>query len=78
MNRGFAGAFDARTLLALSEARARCILTAAGEAPGTMAAVRGSEERVRALLAEHLRSGISNRRDEVSLRRRTDSVIPIA
>src|SRR5882672_1321360 len=31
-----------------------------------------------ALLADHLRSGISNRRDEVSLRRRTDSVIPIA
>ena len=31
-----------------------------------------------ALLAEHLRSGIANRRDEVSLRRRTDSVVPVA
>jgi DNA-binding transcriptional LysR family regulator len=31
-----------------------------------------------ALLADHLRSGISNRRDEVSLRRRTDSVVPVA
>lgn len=30
------------------------------------------------LLAEHLRSGISNRRDEVSSRRRTDSVVPAA
>jgi DNA-binding transcriptional LysR family regulator len=30
------------------------------------------------LLAGHLRSGISSRPDEVSLRRRTDSVIPIA
>ena len=30
------------------------------------------------LLAEHLRSGIANRRDEVSSRRRTDSVIPVA
>jgi len=31
-----------------------------------------------ALLADHLRSGIANPRDDVSLRRRTDSVIPIA
>jgi DNA-binding transcriptional LysR family regulator len=30
------------------------------------------------LLAYHLRTGISNRRDEVSLRRRTDSVVPVA
>lgn len=30
------------------------------------------------LLAEHLRSGISNRRNEVLSRRRTDSVIPVA
>ena len=30
------------------------------------------------LLADHLRSGISNRHDEVSLRRKTGSVIPIA
>jgi DNA-binding transcriptional LysR family regulator len=31
-----------------------------------------------ALLADHVRSGIANRRDEVSLRRRTDSVAPAA
>jgi len=31
-----------------------------------------------ALLADHLRTGISNRRDEVSLRRTTDSVIRVA
>ena len=30
------------------------------------------------LLAEHLRSGIANRRDEVLLRRRTDNLIPVA
>jgi DNA-binding transcriptional LysR family regulator len=31
-----------------------------------------------ALLADHLRTGISNRRDEVSLRRTTDSVVKVA
>jgi DNA-binding transcriptional LysR family regulator len=31
-----------------------------------------------ALLADHLRSGISSRRDEVPSRRRTDSVVPVA
>jgi acyl transferase domain-containing protein/NAD(P)H-dependent flavin oxidoreductase YrpB (nitropropane dioxygenase family)/short-subunit dehydrogenase/acyl carrier protein len=47
-----AGAFDDRTLLELSEARARCILEAARGAPGTMAAVRASAERVRAALGD--------------------------
>ena len=31
-----------------------------------------------ALLADHLRTGISNRRDEVSLRRTNDSVVRVA
>ncbi len=31
-----------------------------------------------ALLADHLRTGISNRRDEISLRRTTDSVVSVA
>ena len=47
-----AGAFDADTLIDLSEARARCILDAAGGDPGTMAAVRAPIARVREVLAE--------------------------
>jgi DNA-binding transcriptional LysR family regulator len=30
------------------------------------------------LLADHLRSGISNRRDEMPAKHRTDSVVPVA
>ena len=47
-----AGAFDAATLRSLSEARARCILDAANDAPGTMAAVRGPAAQVRAALGD--------------------------
>ncbi|MFT3924946.1 MAG: SDR family NAD(P)-dependent oxidoreductase [Myxococcales bacterium] len=47
-----AGAFDHETLIALSSARARCILAAAGEEPGSMAAVRAPLEQVQAALAE--------------------------
>lgn len=43
-------AFDADTLLSLSHARARCILDAAGEDPGTMAAVRATVDRVEEVL----------------------------
>lgn len=42
-----AGAIDAPTLIALSSARARCILDAAHGDPGTMAVVSASPERVR-------------------------------
>ncbi|MEM0963571.1 MAG: beta-ketoacyl synthase N-terminal-like domain-containing protein, partial [Bacteroidota bacterium] len=48
-----AGAFDAETLVAISEARAACILDAAGEDPGTMAAVAAPAEAVRAALEGH-------------------------
>ena len=46
-----AGAFDADTLVALSAARAACILDAAGTNAGAMAAVRASAERVQEALA---------------------------
>jgi acyl transferase domain-containing protein/NAD(P)H-dependent flavin oxidoreductase YrpB (nitropropane dioxygenase family)/NADP-dependent 3-hydroxy acid dehydrogenase YdfG/acyl carrier protein len=45
-----AGALDPAELLELSEARGRAILAAAGEDPGTMAAVTGSAAEVRAVL----------------------------
>lgn len=45
-----AGAIDPSALLPLSEARAKCILEAAGDDPGTMAAVSGSAEQVKKLL----------------------------
>jgi acyl transferase domain-containing protein len=48
-----AGAFNARTLLELSTARADAILSAAGEDPGTMAAVTGAADEVAAALADH-------------------------
>jgi acyl transferase domain-containing protein/NAD(P)H-dependent flavin oxidoreductase YrpB (nitropropane dioxygenase family) len=47
-----AGAFDAETLIALSSARARCVADAAGDAPGTMAAVRAGADQVRAVLGD--------------------------
>lgn len=47
----FAGALPKEALFSLSCARARCILDAAAGAPGTMAAVRGSAERVAPLVA---------------------------
>ncbi len=47
-----AGAFGEDDLMRLSEARADAILSAAGEDPGTMAAVAAPAERVRAALAE--------------------------
>ena len=45
-----AGAFDPLTLLDLSDARATAILSAAGEDPGTMAAVPGTASEVTAAL----------------------------
>ncbi|GAA3524933.1 type I polyketide synthase [Amycolatopsis ultiminotia] len=47
-----AGSFDAATLLHLSGARADAILDAAGEDPGTMAAVSATVEQVRAALGD--------------------------
>jgi acyl transferase domain-containing protein/NAD(P)H-dependent flavin oxidoreductase YrpB (nitropropane dioxygenase family)/NADP-dependent 3-hydroxy acid dehydrogenase YdfG len=55
-----AGAFDADSLLALSEARANCILEAAPGAPGTMAAVRASGEKVASALGENAGVVIAN------------------
>jgi acyl transferase domain-containing protein/NAD(P)H-dependent flavin oxidoreductase YrpB (nitropropane dioxygenase family) len=52
-----AGAFDPLTLLDLSDARATAILTAAGEDPGTMAAVPATASEVTAALAAHGLSG---------------------
>ncbi|GAA1710370.1 hypothetical protein GCM10009765_69610 [Fodinicola feengrottensis] len=46
-----AGAFDARTLLTLSSARADAILSAAGSDPGTMAAVAAGADEVRDVLS---------------------------
>ncbi|GGQ41565.1 polyketide synthase [Couchioplanes caeruleus subsp. azureus] len=46
-----AGAFDPATLLDLSRERAAAILAAAGDDPGTMAAVGGTAEQVTAALA---------------------------
>ncbi|MEV6597417.1 SDR family NAD(P)-dependent oxidoreductase [Actinoplanes sp. NPDC051346] len=46
-----AGAFDPATLLDLSRERAAAILAAAGDDPGTMAAVSGTAEQVGAALA---------------------------
>ncbi|MEV5822824.1 SDR family NAD(P)-dependent oxidoreductase [Micromonospora haikouensis] len=46
-----AGAFDAPTLMALSRERAASILGAAGEDPGTMAAVNASADDVAGVLA---------------------------
>jgi acyl transferase domain-containing protein/NAD(P)H-dependent flavin oxidoreductase YrpB (nitropropane dioxygenase family) len=48
-----AGAFDPLTLLELSDARASAILSAAGEDPGTMAAVPATASEVSAVLADH-------------------------
>ncbi|WP_199510502.1 type I polyketide synthase [Nucisporomicrobium flavum] len=46
-----AGAFDPATLLDLSRERAAAILAAAGDDPGTMAAVSGTAEQISAVLA---------------------------
>ncbi|WP_235826014.1 type I polyketide synthase, partial [Candidatus Frankia alpina] len=46
-----AGALDRADLVGLSEARAAAILAAAGDGPGTMAAVQAPVERVREVLA---------------------------
>ena len=48
-----AGAFDAASLLAASGARAAAILDAAGDDPGTMAAVAASSDQVQAVLEAH-------------------------
>ena len=48
-----AGAFDPVTLIELSDARATAILSAAGEDPGTMAAVNGTAGQITATLAGH-------------------------
>jgi acyl transferase domain-containing protein/NAD(P)H-dependent flavin oxidoreductase YrpB (nitropropane dioxygenase family)/NADP-dependent 3-hydroxy acid dehydrogenase YdfG/acyl carrier protein len=48
-----AGAFDPATLLDLSDARAAAMLSAAGEDPGTMAAVTGTAEQAAAVLDSH-------------------------
>ncbi|WP_306204815.1 SDR family NAD(P)-dependent oxidoreductase [Actinoplanes sp. RD1] len=47
-----AGAFDPATLLDLSRERAAAILAAAGDDPGTMAAVAADASRIREVLAE--------------------------
>ncbi len=47
-----AGALDPAELLELSEARGQAILTAVGADPGTMAAVTGTPEQVRAVLGD--------------------------
>ncbi|MGH3717375.1 MAG: SDR family oxidoreductase [Pseudonocardiaceae bacterium] len=47
-----AGALDPAELLELSEARGQAILAAAGADPGTMAAVAGAPEQVRAVLGD--------------------------
>ncbi len=63
-----AGAFDADTLIELSEARARCILAAAdarGGDPGTMAAVRANVADVRRWLAPDVVIANHNAPDEV-------------
>jgi len=46
-----AGAFDEAALVALSRARARCILDAAGDDPGTMAAVSAGADAVEQAVA---------------------------
>jgi acyl transferase domain-containing protein len=48
-----AGAFEPATLLGLSEKRAAAILSAAGDDPGTMAAVSATADEVAAALAGH-------------------------
>jgi acyl transferase domain-containing protein/NAD(P)H-dependent flavin oxidoreductase YrpB (nitropropane dioxygenase family) len=55
-----AGVFDEATLLRLSQVRAQCILDAAGDAPGTMAAVRGAIARVRNVLGKNGEVTIAN------------------
>ena len=52
-----AGAIPSGDLLGLGEARAAAILAAAGDDPGTMAAVRADEATVRAALAAILAAG---------------------
>ncbi|MGH3852760.1 MAG: SDR family NAD(P)-dependent oxidoreductase [Pseudonocardiaceae bacterium] len=47
-----AGALDPAQLPELSEARGRAILAAAGADPGTMAAITGTPERIRAVLGD--------------------------
>jgi acyl transferase domain-containing protein/NAD(P)H-dependent flavin oxidoreductase YrpB (nitropropane dioxygenase family) len=47
-----AGAFDPATLIDLSADRAAAILAAAGEDPGAMAAVSGTADQIRAVLAD--------------------------
>jgi acyl transferase domain-containing protein/NAD(P)H-dependent flavin oxidoreductase YrpB (nitropropane dioxygenase family) len=56
-----AGAFDPATLLELSRERAQAIVAAAGDDPGTMAAVSGTPERITEVLTA---AGLS---DEVTL-----------
>ena len=56
-----AGAFDFETLLALSEARAEAILAAAGDDPGTMAAVAATPEQIEPFLAAHEGVVLANR-----------------
>ncbi|MGK5440399.1 SDR family NAD(P)-dependent oxidoreductase [Micromonospora sp. URMC 105] len=48
-----AGVFGPETLVRLSDARAEAILAAAGDDPGTMAAVAAAPDRVRQALAGH-------------------------
>jgi acyl transferase domain-containing protein/NAD(P)H-dependent flavin oxidoreductase YrpB (nitropropane dioxygenase family) len=55
-----AGSIDARTLIALSSARARCILEAAQGEPGTMAAISASPERVREILGAAIDVTLAN------------------
>ncbi len=55
------GAFDARTLIALSEARAEQILAAAGDDPGAMAAVAAPVNAIDAALGDDAGVVVANR-----------------
>ncbi len=55
-----AGVFDRRTLIELSEARGRFIVQGAGEEPGTMAAIEGTEAEIREALKNHEGVQIAN------------------
>lgn len=55
-----AGAWDVPTLLDLSAARARVILDAAGEDPGTMAAVQAGAAQIEPLVADLDRIALAN------------------
>lgn len=71
-----AGALEPEALLPLSEARGRCILDAAGDDPGAMAAVSASAELVAHLLADLPEVVLANRNgpDQVVIAGPTEAV----